>query len=177
MNKYTIKLFFISSYLILMSFSKIILANDFIDKTRTLSATIEHKNFFSFTIKEFYFEDRSIDIDIDYKNNKLIDKSTHLIIKTDAPSFFPAGYMISAEELSSICKDSNGKQYSDIARYYLGGKRLIKNFSVSFDDFITTDNFLWVKKDFNMKFNSVNPFNVNSSRCSGKVVLRAQLEL
>ncbi|HIF9203965.1 TPA: hypothetical protein ACX6QK_001267 [Photobacterium damselae] len=177
MNKKLVNTFLISVFIILVSLSKVVLASGSIDKNITLSATIDYLSFFSFQIKEFYFEDRNIEIDIDYKNNRLIDKSTYLIVKTDAPSFFPAGYIISAEELSSSCRDQKGNEFHDIARYYLGGIRLIKNYPISFDDFNRSDTFLWVKKEFYIKFNSTNNFDLNTSRCGGKVVLRAQLDL
>ncbi|HIF9183893.1 TPA: hypothetical protein ACX6S1_002793 [Photobacterium damselae] len=152
-------------------------SKDYIDKNIILSADIETSKFFSFNIKEFYFEDRNLDIDVDFRRNKLIDKSTYLVLKTDIPSSFPSGYIITSDELSSFCFDQKWEKHEDIARYYLDGIRLKKDLPVYFDDFSKKGTFLQVRKPFNIEFNTINDFELKTSRCEGKVVLRAQLNI
>ncbi len=153
------------------------ISKDYIDKNIILSANIETSKFFSFNIKEFYFEDRYLDIDVDFGQNKLIEKSTYLVLKTDIPSSFPSGYIITSDELSSFCFDHKWKKHEDIARYYLDGIRLKKDLPVYFNDFSKKGALLQVRKPFNIEFNTINDFELRTSRCEGKVVLRAQLNI
>ncbi|HIF9101102.1 TPA: hypothetical protein ACX6PR_002003 [Photobacterium damselae] len=147
-----------------------------IEKNIILTASIDSTKFFSYSIKEFYFEDQELVIDVDYEKNVLEDKKTNLVIKTDVPSFFPSGYTIEASKLSSKCYRTTGEEINDFAKYFIGGVELKKDIPVKFDDFTKKDEFLWIRKNFEVKFSSLSGFDLHSSRCSGEVILRAQLD-
>ncbi|HIF9137618.1 TPA: hypothetical protein ACX6PJ_001576 [Photobacterium damselae] len=153
-----------------------VLSQSKIEKKIILSASIDSTKFFSYGIKEFYFEDQELVIDVDYENNLLEDKKTNLVIKTDVPSFFPSGYNIEASKLSSKCYGTTGEEINDFAKYFIGGVELKKDILVKFDDFTKKDEFLWVRKNFEVKFRPFTGFDLHSSRCSGEVILRAQLD-
>ncbi|HIF9241879.1 TPA: hypothetical protein ACX6R4_000681 [Photobacterium damselae] len=170
--------YWLKSLLILLSFSVSlnVIAKSKIEKNITLTASIDSTKFFSYSVKGFYFEDQELVIDVDYENNILIDKKTNLVIKTDVPSFFPSGYSIVASELDSLCYRTSGERRTDIARYFISGIKLEKDIPIKFDDFIKKDDFLWVRKDFEIKFEPLSGFDLHSSRCDGKIILRAQLD-
>ncbi|HIF9373438.1 TPA: hypothetical protein ACX6RV_001291 [Photobacterium damselae] len=153
-----------------------VLSQSVIEKKIILSASIDSTKFFSFSIKDFYFEDQELVIDMDYENNILEDKKTNLVIKTDVPSFFPSGYSIEASKLSSKCYRSTGEEINDFAKYFIGGVELKKDIPLRFDDFTKKDEFLWIRKDFEVKFRPFTGFDLHSSRCSGDIILRAQLD-
>ncbi len=158
-------------------FSHHSLAADSILKIINLSTTIENEKFFSYTIDVFKFEQPSLEVKVNNNTGELMPVKTNLILKTDVPSTFPAGYSIAAKELTSTCEKADGEVSAEnFAHYILGEVELDEENTVFFDDLEPMDNGLGVIKPFTISFDTLSEVSIKENRCKGKAILIAGLD-
>ncbi|WCE32216.1 hypothetical protein [Vibrio sp. SCSIO 43137] len=146
------------------------------DKKLSLTAVIENKKFFSYRITEFRFETPDLRVDIDMNTGQLEPVNTQLIVSTDIPSIFDAGYKITPSFVGGECVDHDGKFTSAVyPKYVLGDQKLDSGVEVKFTDFSKDKNHLWVKKNFLVTFNHRANLN-KDKKCSGAIALTIGLD-
>ncbi len=168
--------FILTLVILLLSYSNASLASAQIMKRLHVYANIENEKFYNYRIEKFEFEKSNVEIASDYANNQLMSVRNDVIITTNVPNYFPAGYAIDVVDLSSVCVDtSGGVSAEDFANYYLDLVQLHNGDQILFDDFIDNKTYLWARKRFDITFEPFKTISLKNNRCSGYVVLRAGL--
>jgi hypothetical protein len=162
---------------LLLLYPSIAMSSNSVTKVLPLSAEIQNEKFFSYRIKEFKFKDPSLKVDVNRATGELKTIDTKLIVTTDVPSSFSAGYKISTNVLLSECFDHKGNPTkSNFAEHTLDGEVLSVGKEIRLDDFFTDRDTLWVEKGFRIDFDNNVQVDVEDERCSGKVTLSIGLD-
>ncbi|CAH1536840.1 conserved exported hypothetical protein [Vibrio owensii] len=169
-------------YVSLMFFSSMVLADDSITKILNLSAHIENNDFFSYKVTKFDFVVPELTIKYNYETEQFDSASTEVVLETDVPLSFPAGFELIATDLSSYCEDASGAVLAhDFANYFYDGKKLVRESSLSFDSFNNSYHpdafFLNDKRLFTVSFNSIPGLDVSKAYCQGAATLVVSLDL
>jgi len=170
------KKFFIL-YLLLFSFPLFSAPMTKVNETLTLTANIENKKFFSYRITEFKFETPDLQVDIDMTTGQLEPVNTKLIVRTNIPSIFDAGYKIMPSFFGGECVNHDGAFTSPVyPEYVLDGQRLYSGREIKLNDFSKDKSFLWVEKNFLVRFNHRANL-ITDKKCSGTILLTIGLDL
>lgn len=168
-------------YLSLTFYGLNTLANDSITKVLQLSAHIDNEKFFSYKITKFDFDDTELIVNYNQSTEQFYSASTDVVLETDIPLGFPAGFELIATELSSYCKNAEGTVVeNDFANYWLDGEKLVQGSSLHFDSFNNFYHpsafFLNDKRPFTVSFNSLPNFDVRKAYCQGAATLVVSLD-
>ncbi|GLR05570.1 hypothetical protein GCM10007906_31580 [Vibrio hyugaensis] len=163
--------------ILFLLYPSIALSSNSVTKVLPLSAEIQNEKFFSYRIKEFKFKQPRLQVEVDRATGELKSIETKLIVTTDVPSSFSAGYKISTNVLVSECFDNKGNSTkADFAEHTLDGEVLSVGKEITLNDFFTNRDTLWVEKEFKIDFDNDVQVDVEDERCSGKVTLSIGLD-
>ncbi|CAH1606263.1 conserved exported hypothetical protein [Vibrio jasicida] len=165
-------------YLFLMFFCSIALADTSQTKVLQLSAHIDNEDFFAYQVTKFGFEDSHIIVDYNPSDERFYSESTDMILETDIPVGFSAGFELIAKELSSVCENAAGETVqSDFASYWVDGERLFQDAPIHFDKFNNASTlYLNDKREFTVNFDALPSLDVDKAYCKGSATLLVSLD-
>lgn len=171
------KCFRVTGFIAILIFSRTVFSSESIIKIINLSTVVENEKSYSYTIDEFKFEQPDLSVEVNKNSNNLMPVSTNLILKTNVPSNFPAGYVVTAKELNSRCESASGEVTAEnFAHYILGETELVLNNDVFFDDLEPMQDGLGITKKFMITFDDLADVSLKTSRCKGNAILIASLD-
>lgn len=143
-----------------------------------LSAHIENEDFFSYSVTKFGFDDSNLVVDYNNSEERFYSKATDIILETDIPIGFTAGFELIPTKLDSVCENAKGEQVQkDFANYWVEEEKLIEGSPIHYDTF-NNDSGLYRndKRRFTVSFDSLPGFDVKKAYCSGSATLLASLD-
>ncbi|WP_104023708.1 hypothetical protein [Vibrio hyugaensis] len=165
-------------YLFLIFFCSVALADTSQTKVLQLSAHIDNEDFFAYQVTKFGFDDSHIIVDYNRSDERFYSESTDIILETDIPVGFSAGFELVAKELSSVCENAAGETVqNDFATYWVDGEKLLQETTLHFDSFNNASAlYLNDKREFTVSFDALPGFDVNKAYCKGSATLLVSLD-
>ncbi|WP_104047928.1 hypothetical protein [Vibrio jasicida] len=165
-------------YLFLIFFCSIALADTSQTRVLQLSAHIDNEDFFAYQVTKFGFDNSHIIVDYNRSDERFYSESTDIILETDIPVGFSAGFELIAKELSSVCENAAGETVqNDFATYWVDGERLFQGTALHFDSFNNASAlYLNDKRGFTVSFDALPGFDVNKAYCKGSATLLVSLD-
>lgn len=147
-------------------------------KVLQLSAHIDNEDFFAYQVTKFGFDDSHIIVDYNRSDERFYSESTDIVLETDIPVGFSAGFELIAKDLSSICENAAGERVqNDFASYWVDGEKLFQDEPIHFDSFNNASAlYLNDKREFTVSFDALPGFNVNKAYCKGSATLLVSLD-
>ena len=143
-----------------------------------LSAHLENEDFFDYQVTKFGFDESHLVVDYNRNAEQFYAESTDLILETDIPVGFSAGFELIAKELSSNCENAAGETVQkDFASYWLDGEKLVVDLPRNFDSFNNPSSlYLKDKREFTVTFDALPGFDPNKAYCKGSATLLVSLD-
>ncbi|WP_206384392.1 hypothetical protein, partial [Vibrio lentus] len=147
-------------------------------KVFQLSAHIDNESFFAYQVTKFGFDHSHLVVDYNLNTQRFNSESTAIILETDIPVGFSAGFELIAKELSSVCENTAGDiVQQDFASYWLDGELLIEELPFHFSSFNNPSSlYLNDKREFTVSFDTLPGFDANKAYCNGAATLLVSLD-
>ncbi len=127
---------------------------------------------------KFGFDESHIVVDYNHNAEQFYAESTYIILETDIPVGFSAGFELIAKELSSTCENAAGETVQKgFASYWLDGEELVLDSPLHFDSFNNSSSmYLKDKRDFTVNFDALPGFEPNKAYCKGSATLLVSID-
>lgn len=163
---------------LLLFFSSVSIAAASQTRVLQLNAHIDNEKFFSYQVTKFGFDESNLIVDYNRSAERFYSQSTNVVLETDIPVGFSAGFELISKDLTSTCEDSAGEiVQKDFASYWIEGEVLSESNSVHFDSFNNANSlYLNDKREFTVNFDSTSGLDVKKAYCKGSATLVVSLD-
>ncbi len=171
MRKFLFFVFFLLSF-----FSH---SQEFFYNKLPVSVEIEREKFFSFGIKDVYYDNDVFKVEFDYDRQKFVDAKTTLHIETDIPTSWNFPYSINIVDIFDSCharSDPTLVYATDISEFYIDDIKLNKLDELSFKEFKNNKDFLYDFHKLDVKFKKLDPEIYAKSKCSGSMLINVGID-
>lgn len=170
--------FKLNIYLLLIFFCSTTMAETSQTKVLQLNAHIDNEDFFSYQVTKFGFDESQLLVNYNRFTESFYSESTDLILETDIPVGFSAGFELVAKNLSSVCENAAGEiVQKDFASYWIDGEELFQDAPLHFDSFNNASRlYLNDNREFTVNFEALPNFDVSKAYCKGAATLLVSLD-